>query len=128
MLACNYPLLVFSNTYVEYSASQKLLVLILGSRLNFQEHLDIIFKTLIKMLGLIQKFENLLSRPVLITLFKSLIRPDLDCRDVTCDKANNSIFHMKLEPIQLNAALAINGATRGNFKERTYRELNLETV
>lgn len=52
-----------------------------------------------KTIDLIQKFENLLLRPVLITLVKPFIKRDLDYRNITCDKANNSIVHTELKSI-----------------------------
>ena len=45
-------------------------------------------------------------------IYKSFIRPHLDYRDVTYDKAFNKSFHTKLEPLNYNATLAIIGAIR----------------
>ena len=74
----NYPLFVFNNNCVEQTACQKHLGLILDSRHNFQEHLDNIFKTVNKIVGLMRKFPIILPRSPLINIYKSFIKPHLD--------------------------------------------------
>ena len=75
-----------------------------------------------------RKFQQALPRSSLITIYKALIRPHLDYRDVVFDQAFNDSFHQRLESIQYNAALAITAATKGTSKEKLYQELGFESL
>ena len=68
----NHPCLIFNHSTVSFIESQKHLGIVLDSRLDFKEHLGIIFKKVSKTRGL------LLPRKSLITLYKSFIRPHMD--------------------------------------------------
>ena len=61
----------------------------------------------------------------LFTIFKSLIRPLLDCGNIIYDQAYNAVFYHKLEFLQYNAALAITGAIRGTSREKKLRIIRL---
>ena len=63
-----------------------------------------------------------------INVYKSIIRPHIDYGDVIYDQPNNDSFIGKIESIQYNAALAINGAIKGTSRERLYQELDLESL
>ena len=93
----------------------------LDSKLNFGKHLKTIFQKTNKTIGLFRKLQTLLPRAPLITIYKSLIRPQLDYGDMVYDQTLNMSFQQKMEAIQYNAALAITGAMRGNSsKEKLY--------
>ena len=72
-------------------------------------------------LGLLQKFQQVLPKPSLITFYKAFIRPHLDYEDVVFDQVFNNSFHQRSESVQYNAALAITGAIRGTFKEKLFQ-------
>ena len=97
----------------------------MDSRLDFKEHLEIIFKKNSKTIGLLRKLQNLLPRKSLITVHKSFIRPHIDYGDIIYDQANNASFQRKLESIQYDAALTITGAVRGTSKEKLHQKLGL---
>ena len=59
---------------------------------------------------------------MLITLYKALVRPNLDYCDMIYDEAYNEWFHQKLESIQYNACLALSGPIRGSSREKLYYE------
>ena len=59
---------------------------------------------------------------MLITIFKSFIRPRLDYGDIIYDQAYNTLFHEDVESVQYNAALAIMGAVWGTSIEKLYQE------
>ena len=123
-----HPPLVFNNTSVSQSSSQKHLGVILDSKLIFDEHLKMVSLKISKTLGLLRKLHNLLPRSALITIYKAFVRPYLDYGDILYDQAYNMSFHHKLESIQYNACLAITGAIRGTSKEKLYQELGLESL
>ena len=64
----------------------------------------------------------------LLTICKSFVRSYLDFGDVTYDPPNKSRLPHKIETVQYNAALAINGAIRGTSKEKLYQMLRLESI
>ena len=85
-----HPPLVFNNTNISQSSSQKHLDVILDSKLIFDEHL----KNSSKTLGLLQNLHNLL-----ITTYKAFVGPYLDYGNILSDQAYNMSFHHKLESI-----------------------------
>ena len=76
-------------------------------------------------MDLLRKFQQVLPRPSLITIYKAFIRPRLDYGDVIFDEAFNNSFHQRLESIQYNAAMLIIGNIRGTSKEKRTRNLVL---
>ena len=102
--------------------------MILDTKLDFQEHLKDKLSKISKAIGLLRKLRKLLTRPPLLTIYKSFIRPHIDYGDIIYDKAYNSSFHQNLEKIQYNSTLAITGAIRGTSKEKLYQELGLESL
>ena len=79
-------------------------------------------------IALLRKFQLVLPRQTLITIYKSFIRPYLDYGYILYDKALNESFHQKIESIQYNACLAITGTIRGSSREKIYEELGLESL
>ena len=70
----------------------------------------------------------LFSRSSLLPTYKSFVRSQLDYGDGIYDQPNNSHFSDKIDSVQYNATLAINGAIRGTSKEKLYQELGLESL
>ena len=79
-----------------------------------------------KTIGLLRKFQQVLPRPCLITIYEAFIGPHLNYGDVVFDQAFNNFFHQRLDSIQYNAALAITGAIRKTSKEKLYQEVRFE--
>ena len=65
-----------------------------------------------RIIGIICNLQNVLPRSVLLTIYKSFARPQLDYGDIIYDKAYNKSFKSKLEFIQYNETLAITGAIK----------------
>ena len=118
-----YPKIFFNNIPISKANSQKHLGLHLDSKLFFDIHIKIILTKVNRTIGLLPKFQQVLPRPSLITIYKVFIRPHLDFRDVIFDQTFNNSFHQRLEFIQYNAALAITGAIRETSKEKLYHSI-----
>ena len=103
--------------------TQKHLGMFLDFKLNFQEHFENMLNTVNKTIGLQRKLQNTLSRPSLMTIYKSFIRPHLDHGDIIYDQAYNASFQQKVESVQYNAALAITGVIGETSKEKIFEEL-----
>ena len=69
-------------------------------------------------MGLLCKFQQILQRSSLLTIYKTFKRSLLDYADIIYDQAYNSTVHDKLESIQYNPCLAIAGAIRGTSTEK----------
>ena len=123
-----HPQLFFNNNPVHETATQKHLGMFLNSKLNFQEHFQNILNKVNKNTGLLQKLQNTLPRPSLLTIYKSSIRQYLDYGDTNHDQEYNASFQQKVESIQYNAAVAITGAIRGTSKEILFEKLGLESL
>ena len=117
-----HPPLVFKNNAIQ-TTSQKHLGIILDTQLSFEKDLETVLCKTNKTIGLIRKLQNLLSRTVLITLYKAFVRRHLDYGDITYDQTHNASFHQKLESLQYNTSLAITGAIRSSSREKIYQEL-----
>ena len=90
--------------------------MILGNKLNLQEHLKNISNKVNKSNGLLRKLQKILPRGPLLTIYKSFVRPHLDYDDVIYNQHYNNSFHQKLEWVQYNAAQAVTSATGGSSR------------
>ena len=79
-------------------------------------------------MGLIRKFQPILPRFSLLTIYKTFVRPHLDYGDMIYDQTYNASFHRKLESVQYSTCLAIAGTIRGNSHEKLNQELGLQTL
>ena len=123
-----HPEIFFNNIPVSKAYCQKHLGLHVDSKLSFDIHIKTILTIVNIAIGLLRKFQQVLPRPPLITIYKAFIRPHLDYGDVIFDQAFNNSFHQRLESIQYNATPAIAGAIRGTSKEKLYQELGFESL
>ena len=119
----NHRSLTFNGTCVTPSEIQKNLGMLLDSNLDFMEHIQNKLNkinSISKTIELLCKLQNILTRPPLITIYKSLIRSHLDYGYIIYNEVDNASFHQKLESMQYNAALTIIGATRETSIERSF--------
>ena len=122
----NHPNLIFNNSVVNKVSCQKHLGLLLDHKLDFNEHLKIVTSKVSKGVGLLRKLNRILPRSLLLTIYKSFVRPHLDYGDIVFNQAFNESFHNKLEKLQYSATVAITGAIRGTSKKKLYAESGLE--
>ena len=122
----DHLLLYFNENLVKSSSTDKHLGMILDTKLGFSLHLKRVQNKVNKTIGLLRKFQDTLPRTLLITIFKSFVRPHLDFGDIIYDRAYNTSFHQNIESIQYSAALAITGVVRGVCREKLYQELGFE--
>ena len=124
----SHPSVYFNNIPVSSTSVHKHLVMLLDDKLSYEHHLKSVLNKVKKAIGLLCKFQQILPRQSLITIYKSFIRPHLDYGDIVYDRAFNESFHKYLESIQYNAAIAITGAIRGTSSEKLFQELGLESL
>ena len=65
---------IFINNVLCFSISQ----MFLDSKLNFKEHIQNGVNKVSKTMGLLRKLQKMLPKPLLLTIYKSFIRPHLD--------------------------------------------------
>ena len=124
----SHPSLVFNNAKVNQPIYQKHLDIILGSKLTFENHINMVTTKINKTVGLLRKLHNLLPRTAFITIYTAFVRPHLDYGDILYDQAFNLSFHQKIESIQYRACLAMTGVIQGTSKKKIYQELGLESL
>ena len=78
--------LTFDNSHLSQAESKKHLGSILDSKLNFIECLRNVLDKRSKTIGLMCKFQPILLRFSLLTIYKTFIRPHLDCRGIIYDQ------------------------------------------
>ena len=83
--------------------------------------MEIPTKKLNKTVALLRKFQNILPRSALLTIYKCFGRNHVDYGDIIYDQAFNNSFPPKIESLQYNAGLATTGAARGMSKEKKYK-------
>ena len=99
-----HPKIFFNNIPVSKADSQKHLGLHLDLKLPFDVHSKTVLTKINRTIGLLRKFQQVIPRPSLITIYKAFIRPHVEYEDVVFDQAFNDSFHQRLESIQYNAA------------------------
>ena len=72
-----HPPLTFDNVDVGQIRSQKHLGMFLDFRLSFNEHLETVFPKVNRGIAILRKLQTALPREVLLTIYKSFIRPIL---------------------------------------------------
>ena len=108
-----YLPLTFNNAKVVTYSIHKHLELLLDKRLSFDEHIQSKMNTYYKMIGIIKKLSVNIPRDTLLRIYKSFIRPHLDCGDIIYDIPHNESFKNKIENIQHKACIEITGAFQG---------------
>ena len=102
--------------------------MIFDLKLSFDEHLKSVLKKRSKTVSLLRKFQGILPRTSLITIYKLFARLHLDYGDIIYGQTFNEFFHQRNESIQYNAAIAITGAIKGTSSKKFYQELGLESL
>ena len=120
--------MTFDNNIVGQAKLQKHLGITLDNRLSFEEYLRLIISKINKTIGLLRKFQCLILRSALFTIYKTFVRRHFDYGDIIYEQAYNSFFHQKIESVQYNGCVAITGAIRGTSKEKLYDELGLVSL
>ena len=108
-----YPPLEINNNHVPSTNSQKHLVLVSDSKLDFHEHVNNKITKGNKSKGIMKKLPLTLSITSLLTIYKNFVRPILDYTDIIYDKPLTESFKDKLKMVQYNAAPVITGAFKG---------------
>ena len=107
----SHPAVFFNDIPARRCSTHKHLSMYLDEKLNFGHHItEKKNEKANKGIGVIKKIHNGLPRRALLTIYKCFIRPNLDYGDFIYDQPNNASFCSKIESVQYNAALAINGA------------------
>ena len=120
----SHPPIKLNMINISKCPHQKHLGNILDSKLDFNAHVDQKIKKCNRIIGLIRRLSITLPRNVLLTIYKSFVRPHLDYGDFLYDKPNNENFQNKLEKVQYRACLVITGAIQGTSRT-LYDELGL---
>ena len=107
---------------IQVADNQEHLGLVLGSKLNFNEHIEGKITNCNKIIGLI------LSKKSLLNIYKSFVRPNLDYADIIYDKPLNESFEKNTELVQYKAVLIITGAIKGTCRDKIYQELGFQSL
>ena len=75
---------------------QKYLGIYLDEKLNFNYHIKAKLCKAMQGVGLVRKLSKIFIRSSLVTIYKSFVRPYLDCGDVLYDQTNNESSCQKI--------------------------------
>ena len=81
----SHPSVYFNNIPVRSISVHKHLEMLLDDKLSYEHHLKSVLNKVKKTIGLLRKFQQILPRQSLITIYKSFIRPHLDYGDIVYD-------------------------------------------
>ena len=84
--------LKFNNNDLSKCSHQKYLGIVLDSKLDFNIHIEQKIKRCNKIIRFMGRLLILLPRKSLLTVYKSFVRPRLDCRDILDDKLRKGEF------------------------------------
>ena len=70
-----HPSVYFNNIPVSSTLVHKHLGMLLDDKLSYEHHLKFVLNKVKKTIGLLCKFQQILPRQSLITIYKSFIRP-----------------------------------------------------
>ena len=90
-----------NNPEIKLSSNQKHLGLTLNSKLSFNEHINDKIHQANKAVGLLRKLQTFLPCNILLTIYKSFIRPLLDYADVIYDEPSNALFSKKMNQFNI---------------------------
>ena len=123
-----HPKVFFNDIPVSKDDSQNICAFICIQSFSFGTHIKTILTKVNELftMSLLRRFQQVLPRPCLITIFKTFIKPPLDFEDVVFGQAFNNSLHQRLESIQQKSALAITGVIGGTSKEKLYQELTFQ--
>ena len=95
-----HPSITFNNNplITSFCPAQKHLGLVLDLKLTFNEHINHICSKVNKSIGLLRKFQLVLPRSSLLTIYKTFICRHFDYTAVVYRQGYKSSFHEKLEP------------------------------
>ena len=123
-----HPVAYFANIPVKSTQIHRHFGMVLDSNLSYEHYIQSILNKVDTTIGLLRKFQLILPRHSLITVYKTFIRPHLDYGDAIHDRAFNESTDQRLQSIQYNSAIAIAGAIRGTSSEKLFQELGLEAL
>ena len=89
----SHPSVYFNNIPVYSTSVHKHLGMLLVDKLSFEHRLKFVLNKIKKKIGLLRKFQQILPRQSIITIYKLFIRPHLDYGDIVYDRAFNESFH-----------------------------------
>ena len=121
----SHPSVYFNNIRVSSTSVHKHLGMYLDDTSSYEHHLKFVLNKVQRKIGLFCKFQQILLRKSLITIYKSFIWSHLHYRDIFYERAFNDSFHHYLEPTQYNPTIAINGAKNGLFFEKLFWRIRL---
>ena len=78
----------------------KHLDIILDDKLDYKCHIDKVLTKSSKSIAVIKRLRNFLPRKSLITIYKTIIIPNLDYGNILYDQPNNATLCKKIESIQ----------------------------
>ena len=81
----SHPSVYFSNIPVSLTSVHKHLGMLVDDKLSYEHHLKSVLNKVKKIIGLLRKFQQILPRQSLITIYKSFIWPHLDYGDIVYD-------------------------------------------
>ena len=118
-----HPIVLFNNSTVQQISSQKHLGIHLDEELTFKHHINEKINKANNGIGVIRKFNEILPRSALLTIYRSFMGPYLDYDDKIYYQPENESFSSNIESVQYNASLALTRAIRGTSQEKLYQEL-----
>ena len=87
-----HPSITFNNNPLSLCPGQKYLGLVLDSKLTFSEHINHILSKINKSIELQRKFQSVLPRSSLLTIYKTFIRNHFDYANVFMNKVTSHCF------------------------------------
>ena len=102
--------------------------MMLDSNLSYEHHTKAILNKVNKAIGLLRKFQLIIPRHSLISIYKTYIRPHLDYGDVIYDRAFKSHFINALNPSYTNSRDNKRDIVREAFSRTRFGNFEIKTL
>ena len=122
-----HPPLFLNSNIVKYAESHTHFGLTLQSSMSWRKHIVQVFEKASKRLNMLKFVTFKVDRPILTSLYKSLIRPLMEYGDViwnNCYDCDSAL----LDGVQYEAAKLVTGAIKGTSSARLHKELAWESL
>ena len=122
-----HPPLFLNSNIVKDAESHTHLGLTLQSSMSWRKHIVQVFEKASKRLNMLKFVTFKVDRPILTSLYKSLIRPLMEYGDViwnNCYDCDSAL----LDGVQYEAARLVTGAIKGTSSARLHKELAWESL
>jgi hypothetical protein len=119
-----HPVIKVDNVIIEYVNTFDYLGITLDKHLSWKPHIDKISVKMSKVIGIVSRMKNILSRSVLLTLYRSLFLPYLNYGILCWQSKINALVKLQKKSIRIVSGAKYNAHTEPLFNNLKLLEID----